>query len=162
MLRQIVAFKTCAANLIRTAENPNDILNTLMKLELANCFPDLVTAYCIFLALSVNDATNERSFSKLKLIKLFLRSTMAQDRLSDLGILSIEKERFSEIDGNAILESFAQTKARKRNFNYCLNTNCVCQLQLCQFVNSVSNSDSICVSFECVNSECDTMSHASI
>ena len=72
LLRQIVAFKTCAENLIRTAENPNDILNTLMKLELANCFPDLVTAYCILLALPVNDATNERSLSKLKLIKSYL------------------------------------------------------------------------------------------
>ena len=112
MLRQIVALKTCAENLIRTAENPNDILNSLMKLELTNCFPDLVTAYCIFLALPVNDATNERSFSKLKLIKSYF--TMAQDRLSHLGILIIEKERFSEIDGNAILESFAQTKARKK------------------------------------------------
>ena len=85
-----------------------------MKLELAKCFPDLVTAYCICLALPVNDATNERSFSKLKLIKSNFRSTMAQDRLSDLDILSIEKERFSDIDGNAILESFAQAKARKK------------------------------------------------
>ena len=33
---------------------------------------------------------------------------------SDLGILSIEKERFSKIDRNAILESFAQAKARKK------------------------------------------------
>ena len=104
-----------------------------------------------FLALPVNDATNDRSFSKLKLIKSYLQSTMAQDRWSDLGILSIEKERLSEIYGNAIKESFAQTKARKKtNFNYCLNTNCVCQLQLCQFVNSVSHSDSICVSCEYV------------
>ena len=40
---------------------------------------------------------------------------MAQDRpMSDLGFLSIEKERVSEINGNAILESFAQAKARKK------------------------------------------------
>ena len=34
------------------------------------------------------------SFSKLKLIKSYLRSTMSQERLSGLVILSIEKEMF--------------------------------------------------------------------
>ena len=41
----------------------------------------------------VTVATAERSFSKLKLIKNFLRSFMSQDRLSGLALLSVEKER---------------------------------------------------------------------
>ena len=42
--RHIVAFKAFADNFIRTAENLNGIPNrpTLMNLELATCFPDLV------------------------------------------------------------------------------------------------------------------------
>ena len=36
-----------------------------------------------------------------------------QDRLSDLGILSIERDRFSEIDKRILLEMFAQRKARR-------------------------------------------------
>jgi len=43
---------------------------------------------------------------------------MTQGRLSDLGLLSIERERFKDIDGNAIgrRPKFANAKARKRVF----------------------------------------------
>ena len=116
LLRQILAFKACAGNFIREAENPQDILNTIMKLELNTCFPDLVTAYFIFLTLPVTTAGNERSFSKLKLINTYLRSSMVQGRLSDLGLLSIERDRFAEVDQDNILRTFANAKARKHVF----------------------------------------------
>ena len=37
-------------------------------------------------------ASVERSFSKLKIIKTYLRSTMSQERLDESVLLSIEKE----------------------------------------------------------------------
>ncbi|CAH1637135.1 unnamed protein product [Spodoptera littoralis] len=40
----------------------------------------------------VTVASCERPFSKLKLIKTYLRSTMGHARLSDLAILSIERD----------------------------------------------------------------------
>src|SRR6218665_3661153 len=55
--------------------------------------------------------SNERSFSKLRLIKTYLHSCMAQERLSDLGLLSIERERFKDIDRNAIGRKCANAKA---------------------------------------------------
>ena len=47
-------------------------------------------------------ASGERSFSKLKLIKTYLRSTMTQERLSDLAILSIEKKLLYEVELEAV------------------------------------------------------------
>lgn len=38
---------------------------------------------------------------------------MKQDRLSDLAILSIEKEMFESIDYDTIIDKFADMKARK-------------------------------------------------
>ena len=38
----------------------------------------------------ISVATVERSFSKLKLVKNYLQSIMDQDRLENLGIISIE------------------------------------------------------------------------
>jgi len=41
---------------------------------------------------------------------------MIQERLSDLGLLSIERERFKDIDRNAIGRKWANAKARKGVF----------------------------------------------
>ncbi len=47
----------------------------------------------IDLTLPVSSAASERSFSALKLIKTHLRTTMTDDRLSHIGVLSIEARR---------------------------------------------------------------------
>ena len=69
--------------------------------------PAVSTAFKIFLTLPVTVASAERSFSKLKLIKNYLRSTMAQDRLSGLSILSIENIRAKNFNLSEIVKQFA-------------------------------------------------------
>lgn len=69
----------------------------------------------ISLTMPVTTASCERSISKLKLIKNYLRSTMGQERLSNLAILSIEQEIASKMDYTSIIEEFASKKARKVN-----------------------------------------------
>ncbi|KAL5548089.1 hypothetical protein UlMin_003320 [Ulmus minor] len=64
-------------------------------------------AYRILLSIHVTIVSAERSFSKLKLIKSYLRSTRSQERLHGLVILSIEKD---------LINNFASQKARRRNF----------------------------------------------
>ena len=51
--------------------------------SLTTTYPDLCTAYMICMTVPVTVATAERFFSKLKLIKNFLRSSMSQERLSE-------------------------------------------------------------------------------
>lgn len=51
--------------------------------------PEVATILKLFLAILMTSTTAERSFSKLKLIKNYLRSTMAQTRLPDISVLSI-------------------------------------------------------------------------
>ncbi|TMW83814.1 hypothetical protein EJD97_000681 [Solanum chilense] len=65
------------------------------------------------LTIPVTVASAERSFSKLKITKSYLRSTMSQERSSGLAILSIEKELLEEIDYTKIINNFASQKARK-------------------------------------------------
>ena len=57
----------------------------------------------------------ERSFSKLKLLKNYLRSTMSQERLNGLATLYIEKRLLDEIDINTIINEFVSRNVR-RNF----------------------------------------------
>lgn len=82
--------------------------------SITTSIPDVVTAFKIFLTLPVTVASAERSFSKLKLIKSYLRSTMSQDRLSGLSILSIENERARKVDLSNIVKTFAEQNARRR------------------------------------------------
>uniref|UniRef100_A0A7N0SZK7 HAT C-terminal dimerisation domain-containing protein n=1 Tax=Kalanchoe fedtschenkoi TaxID=63787 RepID=A0A7N0SZK7_KALFE len=73
---------------------PNDCISSLKILEfvkVVDCYPNVMIAYRILLTVPVTVASAERSFSKLKLLKTYLRSSMSQERLNDLAILSIEK-----------------------------------------------------------------------
>jgi hypothetical protein len=72
-----------------------------------------MTAYRLFHTMSVTVASGERSFSKLKLIKMYLRSTMSQERLTNSAILSIENEITKNIDFEDIIEDFASKNSRK-------------------------------------------------
>ena len=71
-------------------DSTNDVLLSL--LPLTEAYPNLVRLIRIALTIAVSTAQCERSFSTLRLIKNYLRSTMCEERLSDLAVLSIEKE----------------------------------------------------------------------
>ena len=79
-------------------------------------FPNVFIALRIYLTMPITVASGERSFSKLKLIKTYLRSTIAQERLNSLSMLSIECEIAKAIDFEVILNDFANKKARKGHF----------------------------------------------
>ena len=81
------------------------------------CFPNVWIAYRILLTIPITVASAERSFSKLKLIKSFLRSTMSQERLNGLAIISIEKDLVSKLEYKNLINDFASQKVRKVNFN---------------------------------------------
>ena len=79
-------------------------------------FPNAYIAYRILLTIPVTVASAERSFSKLKLIKSYLKSTMSQERLSGLAILSIENEMLEEFEYKNLISQFVVQKARKIDF----------------------------------------------
>jgi len=84
--------------------------------KVAYCYPNASIAYRILLTIPVTVASAERSFSKLKLLKNCLRSTMLQERLNGLAMCSIEKDILDTIDLESVLEDFASRNARRRFF----------------------------------------------
>lgn len=93
--------------------SPLNILQHIFDYELQDIFSNLWIALRLLLTLPVTVASGEQSFSKLKLIKTYLRSTMANERLVSLSVLSIENEIAAEIDFSTIIRSFAESKSRK-------------------------------------------------
>lgn len=88
----------------------------IIKNNLCTTFFDVLSACIIYLTLPVTVASAERSFSKLKLIKNYLRNNMSQDRLSNIAVLNIEKDVAAKIKLDHVINTFANSKARKVNF----------------------------------------------
>ncbi|CAG9829109.1 unnamed protein product [Diabrotica balteata] len=97
----------------KISDSPIDILNYITKKNLQSLFPNLFIALRIFLTLPISVASGERSFSKLKLIKNYLRTSMCQERLSDLAVISIENKICEAIDHNEMINELASVKARR-------------------------------------------------
>lgn len=93
-----------------------DVLNTIMKSGMENLLPNAAIAYRILLTSPVSVASGERSFSKLKIIKNYLRNSMNQERLNELAIISIEHDIANSIEYDDVIDDFAKSKARKKNF----------------------------------------------
>ena len=98
--------------------------------------PNTCITYRIFLIIPVTVAFTERSFSKLKLIKLYLKLTMSQKKLSGLVIFvvlinkvkahvttrkpksSIEKWVLEELEYQNWISLFTSQKGRKMDFKW--------------------------------------------
>ncbi|XP_060846275.1 uncharacterized protein LOC132925937 [Rhopalosiphum padi] len=89
-------------------------LSILKKLN--GSFPNITVALRIMLTIPITSASAERSFSKLKLIKNYLRSTMSQIRLTGLSTISIEKDIAKTINYDTLINDFANEKSRKKSF----------------------------------------------
>ena len=88
-------------------------INILNYIKMLDSFPNTCIAYRILLIIPITIASAERSVSKLKLIKSYLRSTMSQEKLSRLAILSIENEILEELEYKNLISQFASQKQEK-------------------------------------------------
>ena len=89
-------------------EDISDVVTELVPLKEA--FPWLLELLQISLTISVSTAKCERSFSTLKRIKSYLRSTMSEKRLNN--ILSIEHDLCQKLDLELVVTEFAKSNRR--------------------------------------------------
>lgn len=78
---------------------------------LSSAYENLYLAYKYLITLSVTQVTCERTFSKLKIIKTRLRSSISQQNLESLMLMSVEKKVTSKVKENKeeILDRFARS-----------------------------------------------------
>jgi len=96
------------------------IIQCFDMVEIANMFkkncklyPRASLLYQFVLTLPITVSSNERSFSKLKLIKNYLRSTMTNDRLFNLIICSLEYDLLDQIDIQKMVDDWTKMKDRR-------------------------------------------------
>lgn len=90
----------------------SDVIDKLLPLHVA--FPNLLKQLQIALTLSVTSAACERTFSSLKRVKTYLRSTMSDERLTNLALLTIEKDLTMKLSLEDIVDKFSTSDRRHR------------------------------------------------
>ena len=80
----------------------------------ADIYPNVYMLLTILGTLPVSNATSERSFSTMRRLKTYLRSSIGNKRMTGLALLSIHKDR--QIDKEKIMNDFAASSNRRSDF----------------------------------------------
>ena len=70
----------------------------------------------IYLTIPVTSSTSDRSFSALRQIKSYLRSTMTQKRLNGVMLSYIHQDRLDSIDLNRIAIAFTEGHETRQHY----------------------------------------------
>ena len=95
----------------KNVETVEDSLRVLG--ESHGAFPEAMRLYKIALTVPVASASAERSFSVLKRVKTYLRSTMGQQRLNNLAVLAIERDLSKSLDFDSVVDNFMEQNPRR-------------------------------------------------
>ena len=115
---EIASFKYQANSLLSdlATASQKELLQLFHTYCLQDAYPNCEIALWIFLTIPVTEASCEQSFSKLKIIKNYLRSSIGQERLSGLPIISIENGITETLSYERIINEVDSCKARKVKF----------------------------------------------
>ena len=81
-------------------------------------FSEIVRLLRLYLTIPATTATAERSFSSLRRIKTYLRSTMTEQRLNNILLLHAHKEMMDALNLTEIARLFVSCNARRVEFSW--------------------------------------------
>jgi len=97
----------------KSTDNILSYLTFIIKDSLSDVLPQMETLFKIFLTLPIGSASVKRAMSVLKRLTNYLRSTMVQDRTSNLVLLSMEYEAAQDLHITEIINKFSKAKVRR-------------------------------------------------
>lgn len=86
----------------------DDVKNVVIK----HIYPNLYKLLQVAMTIPISSSTCERSFSSMRRIKNWLRSSMGQDRFGYLSILNIERDLANSINTTIIIDNYAKKNRR--------------------------------------------------
>ena len=117
---QMLSIKTSFREKIAHLKSAKEMASFLIaeNASLATTYPDICTAYMMYMTVPVTVATAEKPIPELKLIQNFLQSFISQERPGDLAPLSTENEQVVNLDFRKVIQLFVSAKARRKNFKF--------------------------------------------
>ena len=102
---EIQFFRTRFASKFRTIEECRVLFKNLVP-EVKSMFPQVEKLLRLLLISPASSCEAERTFSALRRMKTWLRSTMTQERLESVMICNIHHEKLMKIDPKALAKRF--------------------------------------------------------
>ncbi|CAF4314787.1 unnamed protein product, partial [Rotaria sp. Silwood2] len=97
---------------IQECDNINEMAKLLQ--ECGHLYPKVSSVYNYILTLSITTAINERSFSKMKIIKNYLRVTLTNEKLEYLLLCSVEHDILDKLDVSKLTEQWVAALAETK------------------------------------------------
>jgi hypothetical protein len=91
-------------------QRPTVVLEALKSAVSLSTYPCIDILLRIFATLPVTTASSERSFSALKYLKNYLRSTMGENRLNGLALVYIHRDM--PLNYNDVIDEFSKNSRR--------------------------------------------------
>lgn len=115
---QLETLRTCFES--QNTSSPvslHDVLKYLRGLSPAmrTMFSEVVTLAKLIQVMPATNATSERSFSALRRVKCYLRTTMTQNRLNSLMLLHVHKDRTDALDLHGVVNDFVSVRERRHS-----------------------------------------------
>ena len=101
-------FKDC-----NTPPNLTDIVNFVRPIQ--GLFSEVVKVIRLILVAPATNASSERSFSALCLIKNYLRTTMSQARLNHLMVMHVHRNRCDNLSLEQCANDFCSSSEHRKN-----------------------------------------------
>lgn len=91
-----------------------DLYQIIHDHGIRDIYPYVDICIKIVLTMAVSNCSAERSFSVMKRLKNYLRSTTSNDRLNWQAVLTIESDITKALDFNDIIDVFAKSQSRRK------------------------------------------------
>ena len=98
-------------------DKPERLLDTLHATN-SDLYSAIYSIICILQTMPVSSTTSEKSFSAMRGVKSYLRSTIGDERLSNLSLIVImQKNRYVQVELGMIIYDFASGRNQSLHFS---------------------------------------------
>jgi len=113
-LRMLPTFCCGNSQAVANVSSFADFFRT-QPVEVRSFFSEVERLLRLLLVVPASSATAERSFSCLRRLKSYLRTTMSQPRLNHMALLNVHQQAVDNLDLTAIQESFIGTQDSRQH-----------------------------------------------
>ena len=117
LLDQLKAFAMNIPNDLHGTSRISDVINYMRSISDAKreFFGEIVKVCKLLLTMPATNAESERTFSGLRRIKTWLRSTMTQKRLNHVMLLHIHQDKTDSLDLKCVAQDFVNRNEHRRS-----------------------------------------------